>query len=373
MSNPGSGRVRAFDWLRGLAVVFMVECHALVLLRPELRQGAFFARVNFLNGLVAPSFIFAAGFSLGLVQVRGAQGPRMKRVWKTLRRLAEVLGVGTLINVIWFPIRVEPWWLFRVDILQCIGLSLLLALPLLALLARHPRRLAASTLLLAAVSFAIAPFFEHLQGPLAALANANGRTHSVFPLLPWAGYVFLGASVGAMAASESARVVKLFLLGLSAVGAVLWALAATFVRLYPPHTFWVSDPANHGERWTLVCGALVGLLVLEERLSARFKEGAAFRFLVTLGTSSLAAYFYHEMLIYFRVFGAGVANTWRDQLAWGPFLFAVALLVAATTALAKLTDLLYPRWDALFTGPQRTPPPDGPAASPPPLLPGPRP
>src|SRR5215470_15368060 len=113
-------RVRAFDWLRGLAVLVMVETHSLVLLRKELLTGPTAGVLDYVNGLVAPSFIFAAGFSLALVQVRAASsaGPRSSRVLRSFRRIGEVLAVGTLINWIWFPISVAPAWLLRMDILQ---------------------------------------------------------------------------------------------------------------------------------------------------------------------------------------------------------------------------------------------------------------
>ena len=72
-------RVRAFDWLRGLAVLVMVETHAMVLLRKELLATRAAGVLDYVNGLVAPSFIFAAGFSLALVQVRSRLGRRAAR------------------------------------------------------------------------------------------------------------------------------------------------------------------------------------------------------------------------------------------------------------------------------------------------------
>ena len=152
MGSAPAFRIQAFDWLRGLAVVFMVQTHAVVLLQPSLREGRFFRHLNWFDGLVAPSFIFAAGFSLALVQVRGARpGARLPRVRRTLRRLGEVLGVALLVNAIWFPVFREPSWLLRIDILHCIGLSLLIALPLMALLATRPRVLRWVALALAAL------------------------------------------------------------------------------------------------------------------------------------------------------------------------------------------------------------------------------
>src|SRR5215468_1045549 len=100
-SQPSAqARVRAFDWLRGLAVLVMIETHAMVLLRKELLATRTAGVLDYVNGLVAPSFIFAAGFSLALVQVRTASGagPRAPRVVRSLRRIGEVLAVGRLIH-----------------------------------------------------------------------------------------------------------------------------------------------------------------------------------------------------------------------------------------------------------------------------------
>src|SRR5207237_1427556 len=120
-------RVRAFDWLRGIAVLVMMQTHALSLLHPSLRQGRFFQDLQWIDGLVAPSFIFAAGFSMALTQVRAAASPgaRWPRIRRTLRRLLEVLAVATLMQWMWFPLWREPKWLLRIDILMCIFLSLL--------------------------------------------------------------------------------------------------------------------------------------------------------------------------------------------------------------------------------------------------------
>ena len=93
MAPTVGARVQAFDWLRGLAVAVMIQCHAMVLLLPALKEDPLFHWLVRLDGLVAPSFVFSAGFSLALVQVRGASGgARGVRVRKTLRRLGEEIG-----------------------------------------------------------------------------------------------------------------------------------------------------------------------------------------------------------------------------------------------------------------------------------------
>src|SRR6185436_13535893 len=153
-------RIQSFDWLRGVAVLFMIQCHTVMfLLQRPLQDSGFYKLLMRFDGLVAPSFIFSAGFSLALVQVRSASAPggRGKRVLKTLRRLGEVLAAATFVNWCWFPIFREPKWILRIDILHCIGLSLLLALPLMTLLAPRPRILRRVTLALAVAVFAVTP------------------------------------------------------------------------------------------------------------------------------------------------------------------------------------------------------------------------
>ena len=91
-SQPSTqARVRAFDWLRGLAVLVMVETHAMVLLRKELLATRVAGVLDYVNGLVAPSFIFAAGFSLALVQVRAASVGE-------LRRFVQKFGLAALVD-----------------------------------------------------------------------------------------------------------------------------------------------------------------------------------------------------------------------------------------------------------------------------------
>jgi uncharacterized membrane protein len=254
--TAASQRIRAFDWLRGLAVLVMIQTHSLVLLRPELRAGSFYAGLQWIDGLVAPSFIFAAGFALALTQVRAALASnapeaRRKRFLRTVRRLGEVLFMATLVNWAWFPIFREPHWLIRIDILHCVGLSLLIALPILALLAPHPRALRWSSLLLAALAFGLAPLFEQMPPPWGNFVSF--RTGSVFPLLPWGGYVYLGAAVGAACAADGFRATVKWLVALAAVGIALWIATPQISALYPPHEFWVTDPTNHARRWTQVC------------------------------------------------------------------------------------------------------------------------
>jgi len=350
------GRIRAIDWLRGLAVLFMIQTHALGLLRPELREGRAFAALQWIDGLVAPSFILAAGFSLALTQVRAATGPqaaeaRRRRVRRTLRRLGEVLAVGVLVNWMWFPIFREPRWIVRMDILPCIGVALSIALPILFALASRPAAMRWTALLLAALAFGLAPLAETLGPPWDRFLNQ--RADAVFPLLPWSGYVYLGAAIGSAAAEKGAKGTALWLLGLAGAGAALWIATPWLASAYPPHQFWVTNPANSARRWTQICLLALGLLALERMAQASSRRPAFVRFVEVFGTSSLAGYFFHEALLFYRVFGFSFESRWGKSCTWGRYAALLLPLVACTFLLTWLTDRLYQRADrALSAAPK---------------------
>ena len=344
VSAPAASRIRAIDWLRGLSVLLMIQCHALVLLRADLRDSPLTRQVLRVDGLVAPAFLFSAGFALALLLVRGAgQGRGVgERLGRNLRRIAQVLGVATLVNWMWFPLWREPRWLVRLDILHCVGLSLLCALPLAAGLAGRPRVLRGAALALALVTFFLSPLGEAVGGPWAFVLNKS--TGAVFPLLPWLGFTWLGVYAGAVAAAEGRAGLVRALLGLIALGFAGWRAAEPLRALYPEHRFFVTNPSNAAERGMWIALVLLALVGLEVGLEAWGRRDAApswpRRFLETFGTSSLSAYVLHLGLLYFHVFGLSFEVLWGGRCDWGRYALLTALLIALTYGLCRALDAL---------------------------------
>jgi len=341
-------RIHAFDWLRGVAVAVMIQTHCQVLLRPGLIESKWGWELVRIDGLVAPSFIFSAGFALALVQVRaGLAGRRAAQAKKTLKRIGEVLLVASFINFIWFPMLREPKWLFRVDILQCIGLSLLLALPFLVGLSTRPQVLRWVMLGLAAVTFGVAPLAEPLTGlPSLFLNNKAGvldaTTGATFPLLPWAGYVFLGASFGATVAMMKSEAQLWRWVGLLlGVGGLLWWQQDAVRAAYPPHNFWVTNPANAAQRWTLVLSFVAVLRLVEVRFP-RVIDSRLANLAGRFGGWSLSAYFFHEMLLYQSHVGL-FTRFFRAKADWPLYWVLVLALVAMTYGCCRAWDVLEPK------------------------------
>ncbi|WXH33402.1 hypothetical protein WA016_07407 [Myxococcus stipitatus] len=333
-------RVRAIDWLRGIAVLFMVQTHTLALLTPELRKSLWVGRLLKVDGLVAPAFIFSAGFALALVMVRSAaSGQLRERVPRNLRRTGEVLLVATLVNWAWFPLLREPKWILRMDILQCVGLCLLLMLPVAAALASRPRVLAAVSLALAGGVFAVAPFGEHVPEPWAMFTNKS--SFAPFPLLPWIGFAWLGLFAGTLAGAWGRRALMVALVLLVAVGAIAAASGDFLYSLYPPHRFFVCNPSNSAARFAWVCAVLLALMGLEARMSSGQEPSRVRRFIEVFGTSSLSAYFFHEMLLFYRIGGVfSFQRFWGDRSGWVQYWVLTAVIIVATWMLCLAWDRL---------------------------------
>jgi peptidoglycan/LPS O-acetylase OafA/YrhL len=90
---------------------------------------------------------------------------------------------------------------------------------------------------------------------------------------------------------------------------------------------------------------LLLLSFIEARVPAGARRSPAVWLLELFGTSSLAAYFWHEMLIYYEVRGVSLVRIAGGRCGWVGFAGLVVVLVAATALLSWLTDRVYRRLD----------------------------
>ena len=101
------------------------------------------------------------------------------------------------------------------------------------------------------------------------------------------------------------------------------------------------NPANSARRWTQVCLLALALLAVEQGVSGNWRSSAPVRFVEVFGMSSLAGYFFHEMLLFFRIFGFSFESRWGKACSWPQYAALTALLAACTFALTWLTDRVY--------------------------------
>ncbi len=132
-------RFHHIDYLKAWAVIVMIEVHVVnCFLDPLLKTTWWFHIVNFINGLVAPVFIFTAGFSF-VFSVMGKRDELLNfsdLFFKRVGRILLIFLVGYLIHIPYFSLKniiiyaspAELASFYSTDVLQCIGSGLLMLL-----------------------------------------------------------------------------------------------------------------------------------------------------------------------------------------------------------------------------------------------------
>ncbi len=203
-----SKRCDWIDQLRGWAVIVMIEVHCV---NVWLHQGWIPDWLNYVNGLVAPSFIMCAGYSLALSTFKSdgtlrAFSPTAKRLGFILL-CAYLLHAPGLTLAEWTVLSTPQKFreLFKIDVLQCIVFSLLF-LQGVARVIRKPRLFGAVALLIAMAASLAAPHLwapgvaEGWWLPIRGLVNGNvdrGVT-ALFPLFPWLAFAAFGSALGVL-------------------------------------------------------------------------------------------------------------------------------------------------------------------------------
>ncbi len=209
-ASPSAARQRLawIDLFRGLAVLVMIETHVLnTFLATAVRAEGWFSVLNYINGLVAPSFLFIAGFVQGME--RGATPEKPVNFARRARQLLGLILIAYALHFPWTELGQHRWdaaWRVgsQVDVLQCIAASLgmLLGVTWLAQKLggrRGPWIWGMGLTVLLALAVFTAPFALEWNGlPIPLQAWVNRSTGSWFPLFSWAGFVFFGALSGAV-------------------------------------------------------------------------------------------------------------------------------------------------------------------------------
>src|ERR1700688_3011136 len=217
IAPSSSQRVAYLDWLRGLACLLMFQTHCYdSWLGGTARAGSFMSWSQLGGTLPAPFFLFLAGVSFALVtgKMRRKGASPNQIALTTIRRGAEIFGLGLLFRVQEFILGQPraPWTdLFRVDILNTIGASMML----MGVACRLTRRRAASTIVAAVVAIGIGlatpPLYTTWRPhwlPWYLESYINGvHTYKVpqpwlFPIFPWTAFAFAGLAVGFLLFTE---------------------------------------------------------------------------------------------------------------------------------------------------------------------------
>lgn len=298
------------DLLRGWAVLVMIEVHVFnAFLLPGLREAAWFTVLNFINGLVAPAFLFVSGYSFVIVaQRKWNDYLNVTPVfWKQIGRIAQILAVGYALHLPVFSftkltqIGTEEWSVFwKVDVLHAIAVSLLVMVVLIVLL-RDQKKYFIAVMILASIMVFGSPLIHEknidhlLPEPIANYFTAAHR--SQFPLFPWMGFVLAGGITAQLWVWWKERIEerKIFL-RFSVVAAIMILLSlianALPFSMYPEHNYWRANPGFFFIRLGIVIILLATLWYWEKV----YRSGKSI--VSVVGSESLVAYAGHLLVIY---------------------------------------------------------------------------
>ncbi len=334
------------DWLRGIAVLIMIEAHTIDswTLTSE-RDRVPFGYAIILGGFGAPVFLFLAGAGIAL-----AAGGRTRKGAAAPEAAAAVRRRGWQIFALAFLFRFQSWvlsggapliTLLKVDILNIMGPAMAAA----ATLWGFGRRAAWRALLLAGATVALAmltpivratSWLSALPGPLESyLRPYPGLT--TFTLFPWAGFLFAGATLGVWldcARTERAERRIMSALALGGPALAVASYAASFAPpLYAQTNFWTSSPTF----FFLRCGVLLSAVPAAYVLSRAVRPVS--EPLEYFGRASLFVYWIHVEMVY-----GALSTAIHRRLTFEQAAFAFALFSVFLFGVAKAKDRFAARW-----------------------------
>lgn len=196
-----SNRLFFIDAVRAFAILMMLQGHFIdSLLNPIYRDDSHLAYQvwSYFRGITAPTFFTISGLVFLYLLLRAKdKGGDYPRVKKGLYR-------GILLIAIGYALRINIFgWLygdfnnqiFIIDVLQCIGLSLIILIACYVLLRKHVRLLSILLFVLGCLCFLSEPLYRNIDLSHIPKLFANYMTKdngSIFTILPWFGFTAFG-------------------------------------------------------------------------------------------------------------------------------------------------------------------------------------
>jgi uncharacterized membrane protein len=300
------------------------------------RHGEPWYVVAFVGGVASPLFLFLAGVATAMSAASKGAHVARRRGWEIFalgllfRLQSQLLGMGPFEN------------LFKVDMLNIMGLSMVAASYAWQVSAHRGTRIALLAALTVAVTM-VTPIVRDvawlapLPDPIEAYLRPEGR-YAAFPFFPWGGFLFGGVVVGDLVQGVRLGRVKNVLLqnglAIAGGGGVILAWLASFQpSIYESASFWHDSPTFFFIRLGLVTLLVPIAWVLEQLVPTRI-----FQPLVTFGHSSLFVYWIHIEMVY-----GVIAEPIKRSMPLWLSLSATAVLCVGLYGLVLLKNKYRPR------------------------------
>ncbi|MGP1993617.1 heparan-alpha-glucosaminide N-acetyltransferase domain-containing protein [Zobellia laminariae] len=341
-------RLYFIDAMRAWAILMMLQGHFIDgLLDTAFRDGSSitFSIWKYFRGITAPVFFTVSGFIFTFLLIKGDKtGLQNPRVKKGLKRGLELLFIGYLLRMNLLGLLQGEIYdsFYLVDVLHCIGLSLLgiIAIYLLSQKRKKyifPTALVSITVLL----FVFEPTYKTWGFSFLPDAFANYLTKSngsVFTILPWFGYAAFGAFLSVVFTKfKNYRHLYSVAIPLFAItGAALIAYSSDLF-LYISQITDLQLFANiYFNNYLFIrLGDVLLVFCVFMLLRGLLKHSTVLK----LGQSTLSIYIVHFMILYGSFTGLGLYRFFHHSLTpTVAILGALAFMIICTFSALKYED-----------------------------------
>jgi hypothetical protein len=308
--------------------------------RTDLRHQDAFILSQFIGGLPPAIFLFLTGITLAFLMES-----LERRDIGTWGRMKASLARGKYLFALAVLFRIQLWlfaypqsdWtsLFRVDILNCMGLGIaVMSIMVVFTTVERVRLCAILGLAIAGISPLISSLDTSSIHPfLRQYIVPDGDSFSFFP---WGAYLAFGLSAGSIIRLTPAVELHRVMQWAGWMGLVLVVGAQYFAglpySLYPKSDFWLNSPA------LVLIKVGIALMLLAFAYLWNTYVATGWSWVRQLGTTSLLIYWVHTELVYGRWLGS-----WKESLGVPSTIalaaFVIVLMLAASVVRTKWPEI----------------------------------
>ncbi|WP_218599528.1 heparan-alpha-glucosaminide N-acetyltransferase domain-containing protein [Polaribacter sp. NJDZ03] len=353
-------RLYFIDIVRAFAILMMLQGHFIdTLLDTSYRDlnHPIFIIWSYFRGITAPTFFTISGLIFTYLLLKAKEkGLEKQRMVKGITRGFFLIGIGYLLRIpffCWLAGKFDPYFLI-IDVLQIIGLSLILIICFYFICNKKTILFSIVTLLFGFTIFITEPLYRNLNLTSIPifLNNYVSKTNgSVFTIIPWSGYVCFGAFLATIFNKNVFKksFKKIIITSFTIFGGILIFYSSDilvyFSKLFRNQL--LMDSASYNYLFTRLGNVLL-IFSFFYGLEKYFKKPL----ILKVGQQTLSIYVIHFIIIYGSFTGYGLnsiigKNLTPMQAIPGAILFLVTVCLLSFYY-AKTNTFLYLNLRKLF-------------------------
>ncbi|GMN09014.1 hypothetical protein MTsPCn9_05300 [Croceitalea sp. MTPC9] len=310
--------------MRAWAILMMLQGHFIDGLLDTLfrdPENLFYNTWRYFRGVTAPVFFTVSGFIFTYLLIRGtAIGWNNTRVKKGIKRGLQLILIGYLLRLNLFGLLVGEIYegFFLVDVLHCIGLSLLTIVGVYLLSNKKGKYFFPSVLLgITLVLFLFEPFYKQWSFSFLPDALANYFTKSngsVFTIIPWLGYASLGGFISILFTRfKNIKSFYLKAIGLSlSIGLLLiFTSSDLFLALFEQTGITLFKLIEENNYLFIRLGDVFVVFAV----FMVFRSLTTHKTVLKIGANTLSIYVIHFVILYGSFTGLGLYRFFHHQLS----------------------------------------------------------